>query len=138
MGKEYRSVKINYDNFSYQGSVDWEIRPVSPWNYGLMIDRKNPERGFNIIENQVSEYPFADKGDMIWSADSGKYVAWDRDAPVIITARGMKIPGWGLKNNSADIPPLSPVKTEGVTEIIQLVPYGSAKLRITEFPTIDL
>ncbi len=138
MGKEYMSVRINYDNFSYQGSVDWEIRPVSPWNYGLMIDRKNPERGFNIIENQVSEYPFADKGDMIWSADSGKYVAWDRDAPVIITARGMKIPGWGLKNNSADIPPLSPVKPEGVTEIIQLVPYGSAKLRITEFPTIDL
>jgi hypothetical protein len=33
---------------------------------------------------------------------------------------------------------MSPVKPEGATEIIQLVPYGSARLRITEFPVIDL
>jgi hypothetical protein len=57
---------------------------------------------------------------------------------LIITARGMKITEWGMKNNSADIPPLSPVKPEGIIEVIQLVPYGCAKLRITEFPTIDL
>jgi hypothetical protein len=43
-----------------------------------------------------------------------------------------------MKDNSADIPPLSPVKPESSTEIIQLVPYGSARLRITEFPVIDL
>jgi hypothetical protein len=138
MEKEYKSVKINYDNFSYKGSVDWEIYPLSPWNYGLMIDKKNLERGLNITENRITEYPFADKGDMIWSADSGKYITWNKDAALVITARGMKISGWGMKDNSADIPPLSPVKPEGVTEVIQLVPYGSAKLRITEFPTIDL
>ncbi len=136
--KEYKSVKINYDNFSYKGSVDWEINPRSPWNYGLMIDRANIERGLNITENQISRYPFADKGDMIWSLDSGKYITWDKDAAVVITTRGMKIPGWGMRNNSADIPPLSPVKPEGSTEVIQLVPYGSAKLRITEFPVIDV
>ncbi|OFY59215.1 MAG: hypothetical protein A2V50_01505 [Bacteroidetes bacterium RBG_19FT_COMBO_42_10] len=136
--KEYKSVKINYDNFSYKGSVDWEINPRSPWNYGLMIDRANIERGLNITENQISRYPFADKGDMIWSPDSGKYITWDKDAAVVITTRGMKIPGWGMRNNSADIPPLSPVKPEGSTEVIQLVPYGSAKLRITEFPVIDV
>jgi hypothetical protein len=43
-----------------------------------------------------------------------------------------------LKDFSADIPPVSPVKPEGVPEIITLIPYGSAKLRITEFPTVDL
>jgi hypothetical protein len=75
---------------------------------------------------------------MVWSADSGKYFPWDKDAAVVITTRGMKIPGWILKDNSADIPPLSPVKPEGITEVIQLVPYGSAKLRITEFPVIDV
>ncbi len=83
-------------------------------------------------------YPFADKGDMIWSPDSEKYVTWDEEAAVVITAKGMKIPGWVMRNNSADIPPLSPVKPEGITEIIKLVPYGSAKLRITEFPVIDV
>jgi hypothetical protein len=75
---------------------------------------------------------------MIWSPDSGKYVAFDKDAAIVITARGMKVSGWGMKDNSADIPPFSPVRPEGTVEIIQLVPYGSAKLRITEFPVIDL
>ena len=136
--KEYRSVKINYDNFSYKGSIDWEIYPKSEWNYGLLIDEDNLSRGTEVIENPVGSYPFADKGDMIWSVDSGKYVSWNKDAPVLITTRGMKIPGWTLKDFSADIPPVSPVKPEGVPEIITLIPYGSAKLRITEFPTVDL
>jgi hypothetical protein len=136
--KEYKSIKINYDNFAYKGSVDWEIDPVSPWNYGLMIDKTNLDRGIKPVENEVSKYPFADKGDMIWSSDSAKYVSWDKDAAVVITTRGMKIPEWTLKNNSADIPPLSPVVTEGTPIIIELVPYGCAKLRITEFPVIDI
>ena len=136
--KEYKSVKINYDNFGYKGSVDWEIYPKSPWNYGLMFDKMNPERGIEVVENPVTSYPFADRGDMIWSADSGKYLTWDKEAAVIIKTRGMKIAGWTMKNNSADIPPLSPVRPEGTPEVIELVPYGSAKLRITEFPVIDL
>jgi uncharacterized protein len=136
--KEFKSVNIGYDNFGYKGSVDWEIHPLSAWNYGLMIDRNRLSRGLEVTENQLSEYPFADRGDMIWLADSAKYVRWDKDAAVVITTRGMKIPRWSLKNNSADIPPLSPVKPEGTAEVIQLVPYGSAKLRITEFPVIDL
>jgi hypothetical protein len=75
---------------------------------------------------------------MIWSADSAKYVPWEKDAAVVITTRGMKIPAWILKDNSADVPPVSPVTPEGAAEVIQLVPYGSARLRITEFPVIDL
>jgi hypothetical protein len=136
--KEYRNVKINYDNFGYKGSVDWEIYPKSSWNYGLMVDKNNLTRGVDLVENEVSQYPFADKGDMIWSVDSAKYIPWDKDAAVVITTRGMKIPGWILKDNSADVPPVSPVRPEGAAEVIQLVPYGSARLRITEFPVIDL
>ena len=136
--KEYKNVKINYDNFGYKGSVDWEINPKSPWNYGLMIDKNNLKEVWKLVENEITSYPFADKGDMIWSADSAKYIPWDKDAAVVVTTRGMKIPGWTMKDNSADIPPLSPVKPEGTPEVIQLVPYGSARLRITEFPVIDL
>lgn len=136
--KDYRSVKINYDNFNYKGSVDWEIYPKSAWNYGLLMNTSNIMRGIKITENPVGRYPFSDKGDMIWSADSGKYIASTQDAPVLISARGMKIPEWTLKNNSADVPPVSPVKPEGTTEIITLVPYGCARLRITEFPVMDV
>lgn len=136
--KEYRSVKINYDNFGYKGSVDWEIHPESSWNYGLMIDENNLTRGLKLGEKKPGIYPFADKGDMIWSADSSKYIEWTEDAAVVITARGMKIPDWTMKDNSADVPPLSPVRPGGAVEIIELVPYGSAKLRIAEFPVIDI
>jgi hypothetical protein len=139
MDKDYKSVKINYDNFGYKGSTDWEIYPKSPWNYGLVIDRNNLDRGIEVIENEITAYPFADKGDMIWSADSARYLPWEKDAPVVITTRGMRIPDWTLKNNSADLPPPSPVApNNGVPEIIQLVPYGNARLRITEFPLIDI
>jgi uncharacterized protein len=136
--KIYRTVKINYDNFSYKGSVDWEISPKSDWNVGLLVDKENLMRGNKIVENPVSNYPFADKGDMIWSADSGKYVSWNQDAPVVISIRGFKIPEWTIKNNSADLPPLSPVRPEGDPEVITLVPYGCARLRITEFPIMDV
>jgi uncharacterized protein len=136
--KEYKSVKINYDNFSYKGSVDWEINPKSAWNYGLLMNKANIKTGIKSTENPVSRYPFSDKGDMIWSADSGKYFTWTQDAPVTITTRGMKIPEWTMKDNSADVPPMSPVKPESDAEIITLVPYGCARLRITEFPVMDV
>ena len=138
MGKEYKSVKLNYDNFGYMGSVDWEINPLTPWNYGLMVDRNNLKRGITVVTGEPGPYPFADRGDMIWSADSGRYLPWEKDASLILKTRGMLIPGWTLKDNSADIPPLSPVRPEGTNEVIELVPYGSARLRITEFPVIDL
>jgi len=136
--KEYKSVKINYDNFSYKGSVDWEITPKGAWNYGLLIDYKNINRGLRLTENKIGKYPFADKGDMVWSADSAKYVQVEDDAPLVLTARGIRIPEWTLKNNSADVPPLSPVKPVGDPEVITLVPYGCTRLRITEFPVMDI
>lgn len=136
--KEYKNTKINYDNFSYKGSVDWEILPKSDWNYGIIIDRGNPERGMAIIENPAGKYPFADRGDMVWSSDSGKYIKWNNDAPLVIRTHGIKIPEWTMKENSADIPPLSPVKSDGDPEMITLVPYGCARLRITEFPVMDI
>lgn len=136
--KEYKSVRINYDNFTYKGSVDWEINPKSSWNYGLLMNKANIMTGIKSTENVVSRYPFSDKGDMIWSADSGKYFKWTQDAPVTITTRGMKIPEWTMKDNSADVPPMSPVKPESDPEIITLVPYGCTRLRITEFPVMDV
>lgn len=136
--KEYKRINIKNDTLSYKGSVNWEISPKSAWNYGLLIDKKNIMRGLKVNENPIGKYPFSDTGDMIWSQDSSKYIPITHDAPVVITARGIKIPEWTMKNNSADIPPFSPVKPEGDPEIIRLIPYGCARLRITEFPVMDI
>ena len=136
--KEYKKAKLNYDNFSFKGSVDWEIYPKSDWNYGLIIDKENLMKGNQVIENPVNLFPFSDRGDMIWSADSSRYIKWKMDAPVIIQMRGMKIKGWIMKDNSAGNPPISPIKPEGDPEVVTLVPYGCTRLRITEFPVMDI
>jgi hypothetical protein len=136
--KEFKSIKLNYDNFGYMGSVDWAIYPGSDWNYGVLTDLNNPGNGYIVDEHPLTRYPFADRGDMVWSADSGKYYTWRSDPPISIRTRGFKIPGWTIKNNSADVPPTSPLKSETEPEEITLVPYGAARLRITEFPVMDI
>ena len=50
----------------------------------------------------------------------------------------MKIKGWTIISNSADNPPVSPVKPEGEPVALTLVPYGCTRLRITEFPVMDI
>lgn len=136
--KEFTPVKIKYDNYGYKGSIDWQINPISNWNYGLVMSPEYPMRGLNIKVTSPGKYPFADSDDMIWSADSARYIKYNSDPAVVITARGISIPSWGMLNNSADVPPLSPVKPEGDPVLIDLVPYGAARLRITEFPLMDV
>jgi len=75
---------------------------------------------------------------MIWSADSGRYITWDYDAAIVIKTRGMKIDSWVIKDNSADLPPVSPVKPDSEPQQLILVPYGATRLRITEFPVMDI
>jgi hypothetical protein len=75
---------------------------------------------------------------MIWSADSSKHIKWSMDAPLIVKVRGMKIKEWTTFDNSAAIVPMSPVKPEGDPEGLTLVPYGCTRLRITEFPVMDI
>lgn len=138
IAKTYDSINLKVSNYGYKGSIDWKITPAGAWNYGLLVDRTNPERGFRVTNNEITKYPFADNGDPVWSPESGKYEIVTDDAPVVIKARGMQIPSWTMKDNSADVPPLSPVTPQGDPVIIELVPYGCAKLRITEFPIMDV
>lgn len=135
--KEFKNTKINYDNFGYKGSVDWQIFPKSEWNYSLLLDRDLPDSSFSVTETRPGRYPFADTGDMVWSSDSSAYVKWKEEAPVVIRGRGIRTDSWKLKDFSADLPPLSPVNLTGKPEEIILVPYGCARLRITEFPVAD-
>ncbi|HBG00979.1 MAG TPA: hypothetical protein DDW87_05335 [Firmicutes bacterium] len=88
--------------------ADWEVYPASHWNYGLILDTENPENSFTVQKGDYSRVPF----------DPHK-------APVTLLARGRRIPGWGLINNSAGHIDQGPHHTEEAIEEIALIPYGT-------------
>jgi len=136
IGKEYSETEMSYKDYDYMGTADWQIESATEWNYGLIINVDEPEQSISIEKNPLSEYPFADKGDVLWSAEEQQHIIWDKEAPVVLRLIGVQIPGWGMEDNSAADPPISPVVSDAETHELELVPYGSARLRITEFPLL--
>jgi hypothetical protein len=100
-------------------AADWEVLPSTPWNYGLMVDRANPERSVEVIEKPVGPDPFSPEG-----------------APVELRVKGRQIATWTLVDGSAGPSPESPTTNGQPVETLTLIPYGAAKLRITDFPQI--
>lgn len=97
---------------------DYAVYPTTPWNYGLVIDPENPE--VEVIKNQVT--------DSNWAPDK---------APIELKVKGKRVPQWQMEDNQAGELPVSPVKSSEPVEELTLIPYGCAKLRITEFPLIE-
>ncbi len=97
--------------------ADYEVYPTTPWNYGLLIDPDNPQ--VEVIKKSV--------GDVVYGAEF---------APIEIKVRGRRLPEWGIEDNSAGPLPQSPVESSEPIEELTLIPYGCAKLRITEFPLL--
>ena len=99
--------------------ADYEVRPASPWNYGLLVDPANPGRDISFEERAVGEKPFSPDG-----------------AGVIARARGRRLPGWKLRHGWADEVPPEPQSSSEPIEDLTLLPYGCTNLRVTEFPRL--
>ncbi len=121
----------------------WEIFPQSPWNYALKIDKQNLPVDITIIRKP-------------WPADNYPFTL--QAVPIQFTAKAYRVPAWGFDDKGmTDTLPithvggdlqspnltlrgicnprlLSPLNTQQ-EEIIQLVPMGAARLRISAFPT---
>jgi hypothetical protein len=102
------------------GIGQWEIHRRGSWNWAL--DDVRGAAAWRVSRAAVLAAP--------WSL--GGY----RDAPVTLHAPGARATQWRMAGASADVPPPSPVLDYGADDDLHLVPYGSARLRVTEFPVI--
>lgn len=93
---------------------DWEIYPTTPWKYGLQAGED-----FEAVMSDIPTQPF-------------KAI----DTPIRLKTRGRLVKNWRMAGNNADAPPLNPAVDGSPLQSLELVPYGSAKLRIGEFPLL--
>jgi uncharacterized protein len=114
---------------------DFEVRPSTPWNYGLVVDepvkpvsRQAPVvAGLTFAEHPVGDRPFTPEG-----------------AGMVARARARRIPnwklaaGWAAETSTPDLrwaDHSRVISTEPI-EDITLIPYGCTNIRITEFPKV--
>lgn len=113
IGEEWKKIR------DLDPAADWEVDPTTDWNYALQINAKNPGKSVQVVEKPIGNLPFTPAG-----------------APVELHVKGRKLPDWKLDGGNAGSLPQSPVRSRQPLENLTLIPYGSAKLRITEFPVL--
>lgn len=124
MGSLLFSVPIEYDRivseYTKKGVerkfpyCDYQFVPKTPWNYGFA------DSDFKVSYNGVGDVPFS------------------RENPAVTIKAKMKQINWGLKFPYKSICRKTPKSREPFTSAqgIELIPYGSAKLRMTEMPLL--
>lgn len=159
IGSAVRLLGIYNIRSHYPGLLGHNVYPKSPWNYALDIDPKNLKSAIRVTQNDWHD-------DSPWSRNeppiqlqvpARRVIGWDLDRPSeIILEGGVDDPGlvaaeydakyddprWSRKGDFVFTPQL-PTKTDsGIhlaaeTELVTLVPYGCARLRLTIFPRVD-
>ncbi|MCC6125089.1 MAG: glycoside hydrolase family 127 protein [Pirellulales bacterium] len=119
------ALKIGERWEAYGGQGDWkewEVFPTTDWNYGLVLDEKNPASDLEVTRKTMP---------------AAKQIFTPEAVPLEIRAKAKKISAWKLdRTGLAGALQPSPVKSNAPTETITLIPMGAARLRIASFPTV--
>lgn len=96
----------------------WEVHPASPWNVSLELDPANP--GESLSHTGPPSF--------LWHPFSRP------EGSIALLGHARIVPGWRLEHGAAAEPPPSPTSSNGARIPVRLVPYGAARLRVTEVP----
>ncbi|MEO3754481.1 beta-L-arabinofuranosidase domain-containing protein [Streptomyces sp. B6B3] len=102
-----------------RGLGEWEVLPLSSWNWGLHARGLGGLEHWPVERTPVPEAPFGASA-----------------APVTIRGQAARVYAWHIAANSAAPPPDSPVAVNAPLMDVSLVPYGCARLRLAELPTV--
>jgi hypothetical protein len=106
---------------------DWEVRPRRGWNIALAVDASTVASAVRVERFGPQSPPFGLR--------SGRPPHGVSGVPLTAWVPAQRVAGWGLEHNSAAAPPEGPLELDGIARPVPLVPYGSARIRIAEFPT---
>ncbi len=122
-GPLWYSLRIGESWRKYGGTEEWpayEVLPTTPWNYGLVLGREGSSAPVRLASRRTPPFqPFAPDA-----------------APIVLTARARRVPGWTEEGRMVGSVPASPAAGAGPVEEVELVPMGCARLRIASFPVV--
>jgi DUF1680 family protein len=96
-------------------SADWQIVSRTSWNYAVQLGSCDE----SVSQHNVPSIPFAAV-----------------DPAVTLSVKAKRYPAWIEQENSAGPLPGTVVRSREPLQTLTLIPYGAAKLRITEFPVL--
>ncbi|WP_153630473.1 beta-L-arabinofuranosidase domain-containing protein [Prolixibacter sp. SD074] len=127
--KKISNIKSAIGDSKWQKTADpnkwpaYKIEPVSPWNYGLVLDKNSLSASMKIVHKK-------------WPKDNFPFTP--SNVPIEIQAKGQRIPTWGIDQYGlVAVLPFYPVKVQTPVENITLIPMGAARLRISAFPSLN-
>ena len=97
-------------------TADWQVFLSGPWNFALKVDEATAPK-LSVTELPVGTRPFS-----------------SAEPAVKVHVPAQQLDAWRSEDGVARPLPQSPVTSKAPEQMLALVPYAGAKLRITAFP----